>query len=444
MKLFYYSLLTGAIIFGSNTSQAQNVLEKVQQHHLSKKVGAIERQNKKAAVYPDSMERFSLDPFSLEYADNPNAIEYPSYDANGNLIEVIRYNPGFQNSRTKWIYTYTNGLETTAEYQEWDTIDVSWKPQSKYETYYDHKGIDSADLTYSYNPNNQQWILSSKYVYPITYDAQDRPVSTQYGEYDPSTQTWDYYERVRFLYNGNDTLPFEIYVDEYDAGNFTEILKIDRLEWGLGFTGNLDNLQPSLYMGYEWDGNQWQNTLYDSLALFGGKDYEEFMFESDGSGLELVSTQKFLHNAQGEQIYYETIDWSSGTADTSRIEIDSFRYGNNDEVLEHINRDISFLGSNKMIFGYKEIYYYGLNSVAKNQIQPIRVYPNPVKSFEEVFFPEGQTGEIYLYSMNGKQVKLGTVGEASSLRLPYLEKGVYVLILIDDAGNRYQSLLSIQ
>lgn len=441
-RIYKLSLLMLGFLF-IMPIQAQPFLAKVKTRHQAR-IQQIEF-GKKASALPDSIERYNLIYNTNEFEEEAYSTQVPVFDANGQLIEEVKhYHAGFP-AKVKYVYNYKGGRESGSEYHEWNADSSKWEPKSKYEMLWDHKGVDSADLSYEYNPIAQEWQLVSMYLYPIAYDAQGRPESVVYKEYDFQANGWDYYERIRFYYAGSDTLPYEVYVDDYDAGSYIETYKINNLKWELGFTGNVDEDMPSLYTGYEWDGANWKPNFYDSAVINNTKDYYRLMHSWDtvSGQFELTSSEKYIYNTQGELTYTDYVEWAAGVADTNYVRLDSFYYGSSGEVLKHVSLDYSNTLGTPYVYGYYEKYYYNTSGVNRVANQELGFYPNPVQARGLVTLNKEDYQLIQLHSLDGKTYVL-SINEQNQVQIPELKAGIYILNAQNSDGTRYQAKIQVR
>ncbi|TNE81277.1 MAG: T9SS type A sorting domain-containing protein [Bacteroidetes bacterium] len=441
-RIYLINLLVLSFVL-SMPLQAQPFLAKVKTRHQSR-IHKIEF-GKKASLLPDSIERYNLIHNTNQYQQNAYSTEIPVFDANGLLIEEVKYNHTSFPAKVKYVYNYKNGKEFGSEYHEWDAAMSEWEPKSKYEILWDHKGVDSADLSYEYNPIAQDWELVSMYVYPITYDAQNRPESVEYKDYDFQLDDWVYYERIRFYYSGNDTLPTEVYVDEYDNGYYTEVIHATGVKWELGFSGNVDIDLPSLYTGYEWDGANWNPSFYDSTVINNSNDYYRLSHSWDtvSAQFELTASEKFLYNTQGELTYTDYVDWSAGVADTNYVRLDSFYYGSSGELLKHVSLNYSNTLGTPYVYGYYEKYYYSTSGINRLTNKELGFYPNPIQSQGLVTLKGEDYQVIQLHSLDGKTYALSR-NEQNQIQMPKLETGVYLLCARNSAGIIYQAKIQVR
>ncbi|MBI1223269.1 MAG: T9SS type A sorting domain-containing protein [Bacteroidetes bacterium] len=402
----------------------------------------------KNTIYPDSIERSNYNIITGSYEQSPSSTQYPQYDGQGNLISEETVNHAGGGNNTKVVYTYAAfGADTRLKSRSqftWDNLSSTWLGTNKTSYLWDRFGNDSAIQNYSYDTGNQNWKLGSVDITSYMYDLQNRTSQITYAEYNAGTQTYSYQERVHFYYQGTDSVPSLLVIEDYDGSKFVESYKADNLKWGMGYTGNLDSNLPTYWMTYMKNGTVWDTAGLDSVTMLGGKDYQQFSYAYDtvSHQFDLTYTSKLLYDAVGNQIYSEDVDWFNGVADTGYVSIDLYQYGTSNEVLTHESIDYSYSSGNKIRSGYKDVYYYdhtGLTTISNN----LAVYPNPCRSSSIVNLPEGKWKNMEMFSIDGKKVDTGFSQGSTSVNLPSLKDGIYLIQVEDENGNRFQAKIQV-
>jgi|GEM_PF-2466761 len=438
-------LCVGAAAQGQ-TNHFKDRIQKLSQHPT--KSNDLSFQAKKA-MYPDSIEHYSFDPFKESYESDPGNTSFPSYDVNGNLIENITVFVSNMSSNRKNTYQYDAFGETSESiYYGWSIQDNDWEPKNKSLYYRNDKGADTLEDYYDYNPLTTQWELQSRYGYGLSYGSTNLLESVIFKQYDMQSNDWNSSERIRFIYQGADTEPFEVYLDELDSqGVWQEMIYGSQLAWGLGFNGNINDFEPTIYLIQEWDGMDWLPAEYDSSIVDNGNIIESYSYSYDAISTSFVLdySRFYQFNSQGEQVYSLDLSWDSGIADTSSIEIDSFIYGSNGERLEHVNARTSFFGGNSMEFKYKEIYYYGNTGLeAKTQLN-LQVYPNPVASQGLLYIHSMAAMEqVQLIALDGRIIKEWKTELTTGMSMEGIEHGLYFIRAMDQNGMLYSGRVQVK
>jgi len=402
----------------------------------------------KKAVYPDSIQQYSFDPFNQSYSSMPGYTSFPTYDANGNLTQEIRLSNNPQNSNNKSTYQYdANGELKEYIGYGWNSQTKTWENQNKMVYYKNDKGADTLSESYQYDPQLNQWELQYASGYSMTYDNADRLTVAIAKSYDAQQDEWTIEQRIRFNYQGTDAEPFEAYVDELDnLMNWQEVVYVNQMQWGLGFSGNLEDFEPTVYMVHEWDGMDWVQSEYDSSVVIQGNIVANFYsyFDDMEDKFILENTSTYQFDAQGAQIYACDITWSNGLADTSSIEIDSFTYGSNGEILEHVNSYTSFWGS-RMEYKYKEIYFYGNTGLTSKSTPSLNVYPNPIASQGVLFIDaKNELKQVQLIAVDGRVVKEWKNELNSGISMEGLNSGLYFIRALDQTGMTYSGRVQVK
>ncbi|MCB0661828.1 MAG: T9SS type A sorting domain-containing protein [Saprospiraceae bacterium] len=157
------------------------------------------------------------------------------------------------------LYTYnTNGLETTSNYQTWDTLANDWNNVNRTFSSYDNNVTLTQTTRETYVNGNDTWRKSTRSTY--TYNANNFLESTFNESWNPSDSTWEasgdqlqYYdndgrllELVSRFWNGVSMVNFFRQIREYDAeGNLT-LVKSDLFTNGAWVTDNYCDYYYSL------------------------------------------------------------------------------------------------------------------------------------------------------------------------------------------------------
>jgi len=314
-------------------------------------------------------------------------------------------------------------------------------------TYRNDKGEDTLNETYLYDQQSGQWELQFGFGNTLTYNSPDLLIAIVTKSYDPQADEWTLEQRIRFVYQGTDTEPFEAYADELDnQGAWQEVMYVNQLTWGLGFTGNLEDFEPTVYLVHGWDGSNWLPSEYDSSVVDNGNIVENFYsyYDDIEEKFILESSTIYQFNAQGDQVNELELEWNNGVADTNTISIDSFSYGSNGEILEHVNSYVSFWGG-RMEYKYKDIYYYGNTGLASKSKLSLMVYPNPITS-QGVLFIDAKTEltHVQLIAADGRVVKEWNAELNSGISMEGLNSGLYFIRAIDQAGVAYSGRVQIK
>lgn len=439
-----FSLLLSGVFLQSDAQSVKGIFSKAaKQRHQTSKAVNLAGFTGKSGMLPDSIERYGYDPFKKEYSEFPNNTEHYTYDQNGNVLELIIHQPPYSSYR--YTYVYANGKEIEDIRYEWNAATSSWYPTDRDQVFSNQFGVDTMGISSFYDTTNQIWIDEYWEVYSIDYDINNRPVSTTFKEYDALAQIWTINERVEFNYTGTDTLPSEVYVAEWDGANWNNVFWVPRIKWELGFSPNLDNFEPTLILGYEWDGANWVETFYDSSVVVGGniEDYYSFEFDTDSQYFVLVYSSHYSYDTYGNEISSVDLDWEYGLSDTSYTVLNEIIYGSNGEVREWVNRYYS--ASSGIEYRYKDIYYYGANSLVSAEKIAVKIYPNPVGTAQKLFIQsEASIEQVQLYSYAGVLVRNWNEIDPQGMDIQGLAAGLYFIRLQDESGIAITQRLQIK
>lgn len=412
------------------------------QRHLTSKTVNLAGFTGKSGMLPDSIERYSYDPFTKEYSEFPSYTEHFTYDQNGNVLELITHQPPYNSSR--YTYVYSNGKQIEDIRYAWNAATSSWYPTDRDQVFSNPFGVDTMVVNSFYDTTNQIWIEEYREIYSIEYDVNDRPLFTTYKDYDALAQVWTFYGKVQFIYSGTDTLPSELYVSEWDGANWNQMIWAPRVKWDMGFSPNLDNFEPTLVLGYEWDGANWVETFYDSSVVVDGniEDYYSFEFDADSQYFVLVYSSHYSYDIYGNEISSVDMEWEYGVSDTSYVTLNEIIYGSNGEVREWVNR--SWSTSSGTEYRSKDIYYYGANSLVSAEKLDVTIYPNPVGSGQKLFIQsETSIQQVQLYSYNGALLRTWKEFDEKGMDIQGIAAGIYLILLEDAAGNTSTQRLQI-
>ncbi|MHB1277603.1 MAG: T9SS type A sorting domain-containing protein [Bacteroidia bacterium] len=439
-----FSLLLSASFMHVGAQSKKELFSKAgKQRHQTTKSGKLSGFTGKSGMLPDSIEQYSYDPIAQEYAEFPSNTDLFTYDQDGNVIERITHLPPYNSYR--YTYVYSNGKEIEKIRYNWNPSTSSWFPTDRDQVLSNQFGVDTAEIYSSYDTTTQSWIEMSWDVYSIEYDINNRPLFTTYKAYDALAQTWEIYERIQFNYAGTDTIPFEVYVAEWDGVNWNDMYWVPRIKWEMGFSPNLDYFEPTLILGYEWDGANWMETFYDSSVVVDGhvEDYYSFEFDADSQYFVLVYSSHYSYDTYGNEISAVDLEWTNGVSDTSYIVLNEIVYGASGEVREWVYR--SFSGASGNEYRTKDIYYYGPNSLVSAERIWVNIYPNPVGTAQKLFIQsETPIEQVQLYSYDGALVRTWKEYNSQGMDIQGLSSGIYLIHMADAAGNTNTQRLQIR
>lgn len=399
---------------------------------------------------PDSIQEYRQ--VNGLYSFTPFKTMVYAYNQDSSIRSELERDRGFPYSRVN--YKYESGQMIESEKRFW--ADGNWNLNVRKVRVKNIMGDDSAILNYMWDDKQQKEYLQSGTLFLNTYDASNRIVESIKQFYTGDSAGFLNNSKSHFYYSGTSSFPETIIDSNYYDGVWKLSSRSSQLQWANGFDPTYFYILPTVDYSEIWDGSQWEPSVYDSTVDLGNGFTRRFfyVYRSDNQRLELYRRYDTQIDSLGNEVFYEERYFTeNGNLSIILSQTTStYRFNGKGDPIQRIDSVVTYVvpmpggGSGKHVSSMRKYaYYYSAGpSAIKTSSLKLPVYPNPAPSGGQLFLPENNWKKMELYTMDGKHlIQIKEVGN-SSLRLPPLDSGVYVLILLDEAGNRYQSLLTIQ
>lgn len=222
-----------------------------------------------------------------------------SYDAVGNLTEIIEYHSWLINIPDRRTYTYTedNRVKTWVDYT-WDTLSNSWE----------HADYDN-NIIYSYNSeglltqvDESEWTdgtLLPKYRYTYQYDSRGNLIEEVYADnksgntiaFDSTQYRFDENNNLIEITSFNGSPILDITTIAYTNGLPTQILEVEG-DSAAAFTLKWGAFTPILHKDYIGNNNSLQTQIRQNRLTI--------------SGIESKNLSLSLYSAQGKELSIHT------------------------------------------------------------------------------------------------------------------------------------------
>jgi hypothetical protein len=324
--------------------------------------------------------------------------EIETYDANGNLTQLVNQSWDGSNWVNKWreMETYdANGVEIEYVYQEWDGTNwvnvqraravnqdangnvleavvelwdgTDWIVDYRVLVTYDANGNVAQELDQDWDGTD--WVDTDRFLY--TYDANGNMLTDTYQEWDGTN--WVNVDRFISTYDANGNLLTDTY-QEWDGTNWVDF---DRFVYTYDANGNM--LSDTYQM---WDGTNWV-------------DFDRFLYTYDANG----NLTQFLYQ----------ISIASNWADFGRAIYTNNAAGDPTEIVYHLWDGTSWTND------YRRTYMYTQNTGIEDDVTmgalpsefALSNYPNPFNPETTIRFdlPTTSNVSLHIYDITGKLIK---------------------------------------
>jgi hypothetical protein len=305
----------------------------------------------------------------------------------------------------------------------YDTLTHIWKVNRKGEWFYDQQGRDSLKISYIRNPEDTDWICSTKFEYLFSdtcrltniynWDIQSNQlkISSKYED------VWD--KRGNLLINRN------FYWNSLTSS------------WigGMQHTYSFDSLNRTTQMDqWKWDNNQ--NDWLDEY-----KETNEF----DLAGHRIKTKS-----------YWKQYDWELITSTDSvydgkgNLILSSIDRSFDDEMFEYFYDDNNILTNYKSYLGtpdnrqlWTKGFYYWTKVISDLNLEKennIGVYPNPASTSFRITGLKAQS-EIQIIDLQGIVRLTSNVTNELEIPVEWLNTGIYLLIIKSPEGNTIRKII---
>jgi hypothetical protein len=384
--------------------------------------------------YDQNDEDFYLGSRNLYFYQNSNELVedlVENYDQNAS-----DYVPSYRT-----LYMKTGNWEINLT-ENWDATEEEWYGTYVDSSEYNAQGDRIVNLQWYYDVNDEQWMLSTKSSWDITYDANGN-VETTIVSVNDANGDWILSDRESFTYDASGVLTEAIF-EEWDD---------NAEEWVLSIRGinpvwhDQDEFLVSSVYIEAWDGNAWvpatrltaeyhaDNTIemeleeaWDDVA----EEYvNDYLVERDIDA-NMVPTSDISYNwdeVEGEWV----ISWGNTYTNT---------YNGDDELEEQIqvywnSFEEEWLTNLKYIYSYVDI-----ASVADLDMHTVNIYPNPTTE-KVTIQSENNLDHVTIVGMNGQVFySLNNINSLShEVDVQFLNAGTYFVISKDQEGIAKSKLI---
>ena len=327
---------------------------------------------------------------------------------------------------TDWVNNYKYEYEYNAQGQAVTYLNSYWEESgavwytTKYIYVYDGSGNMSVETSYSWDSGTSGWMENSSTTY--SYDIQNQLIMQVYSYYDYSTTIWIASDRTVYSYDshGNENLTSSEYWD-----SSTE-------SWVLGYQSQTE---------YTYDVN---NNILSSIS----SDWDQMT-----STWVYYSKEESTYDSFGNLLTQAYYDWNGSSWDPSDKQEIVYNTNISNELIASPGWLWEEFPSHHMITGASfsqwvaitwvpmftaQFYYSSIISVPEAELANVNVYPNPVKSGDQLLINGLQAGSIYHFSMldmAGKELDTQILEGGQPVSLKSTQPGLYMYRLKDTQGR---------
>ncbi len=353
-------------------------------------------------------------------------------------------------------YYDTKGQIVETQSGDWNSQTNSFDVTSKVFNQYNAKGILVKDSTYVFDSG--KWILDEKNEYTIANDKVAIAVQSDYDslgwvnyakneykydgfgnliedldfEWDISTMSWQENQKTTIAYNSdNQSIEQTIFSWDFNTSSFINDKRLQTAYNGLG----LKTSQLEL----DWDQ---QNSMWLNVELF----EVSYSPAKNPTKILIYSWSKPKSAWVNINLFLNTFDESVDASDLILPKLDIFyllfqfdAFANGRPLTVAYYEQKKSTGEwgsrNRISFHYSQHQVTLLEEIKKN---PLTIYPNPAR---DVLLCESDIvkGNFTITSTAGSYVKSGNYVKGEAIQISDLSCGIYILMLKDKQGQKYQT-----
>jgi len=366
------------------------------------------------------------------YDDNDMLFEF-IYEMRENQVWIPIY-------RLNYIYD-SQGIESGFMYYNWDNGNWMLDWGFRNNRTYNAQNQLLSDISETFNVDLMTWFANSSTIY--SYDSNGRITEIIESYADDQTQILIPEIRVRLEYAGNNLLPFQAYMDDYNQNAMIWITS-QRLS-DLVFTEAESLLEAELLNAvfYIPNGNTW-DVVYRQTTLVLENNGRQVLFEffADGTwypegrntteydfkGNLLNDKQEFYFDETWTITFWQTQD---NTYDAQDRLTEKVNYYWDNEMGEMIN-------STRVLYFYDQI----VNTIQRDA--SFRIFPNPAVDYLVVETSNNQPSEVIIYSIQGQLIKRQFIQQSDVVAIDELNTGIYILEVVSKVDDKKSTLKFIK
>lgn len=368
-----------------------------------------------------------------------------SYQNSDELIEDLVEN--YDSNISDYVPSYRTTYSKTGNWEinlteNWDTSEEEWNGSYVDSSEYNAEGDRITNLQWYYDINSEEWMLSTKSAWDITYDVNGN-VETVIISVNDANGDWIFSERENYLYDVNGVITEAIF-EEWDDNDE---------EWVNSSRGinpvwhDQDEFLVSSVDIESWDGSEWVPAFRFTTEYFSDNSIEseleevwddinevyvnDYLIERDIDGF-MVVTSEISYNWDEASNDWE-ISWGSTYNNT---------YNGDDELAEQIRTNWNSFNEAWLI-NLKYIYnYIDIASVTDLELHTVNVYPNPATE-RVTIQSENNLNTVTIVGMNGQvYYNLNNVNATShEVDVQFLNTGTYFILSKDREGFSKSKLI---
>jgi len=419
--------------------------------------------NARNSELPDSLMNFTWNGSDWDTSD----IEVYQYDANGNMISLIRryfdyFTGQFINSyKNEKVYDQ-NGLILQETNYYWDSL--KWMPSDR-QTYRYVNGLRQFS-SYEYYDNNQ-WVFSYGDSSVYTFNADKLPLTIINLSYDGMDMKWTPSQKMEISY-GADKKPSAVVIYEWN-NKWQQQARLGSLKWELGF--EWENARPTAYVMqifmlnkwvnyerysarvndglmtvdsfYTWNStiNKWVDSVYTTYTYENGLLTERFQWQYrwDKKAWDTLEIEVHGYDNRGNEGFYQSGskwgDWFEFWSSVRK----TYTYSQSGRILEIVYENFDFY-NNEWTFSNKVKYFYTSSSgiLSAWPVSPT-VFPNPAS--DKIFI--SGNGVYQMFDLKGQLLGQGNLKEGTNqIDISALPEGPFMLkINTEDGGSKVIKIL---